>query len=106
MIFNPKSPDLQDIKSFYQESASRIDDEVDLGEDGTRDGRRRVFLVAEHRGRIVGTAALREAPGMPDLARTCKLWRIFVHPATRRMGIATKLIGEAVREARRMGYER
>ncbi len=44
---------------------------------------------------------------MPDFTRTCKLWRVFVHPATRRMGIATRLVREAARQAREeMGYSR
>lgn len=40
------------------------------------------------------------------MARTGKLWRVFVHPATRRMGIASRLIEEALKLAREKGYER
>ncbi len=68
-IFNPKSPDLVDIKDFYFDNADV--DEEEEEEEGEEDKekkrrrsrRRRTFLVAEHRGRIVGTTAVREAPG-------------------------------------------
>ena len=44
--------------------------------------------------------------GMPKLAKTCKMSRLFVHPATRRMGIGTKMIEHGLEEAQRMGYNR
>ena len=43
---------------------------------------------------------------MPALAKTCKLWRVFSHPATRRMGIASKLISEALKLSKAHGYKR
>lgn len=57
---------------------------------------KKIFLVAELRGKVVGTVAVREAPGMDPVARICKLYWLCTHPACRRMGIASKLIKEAL----------
>ncbi|TRY75674.1 hypothetical protein TCAL_11609 [Tigriopus californicus] len=57
------------------------------------------FLVATHRQRIVGTVSVvRTQP-------TClRMERLFVHPACRRMGIATQLIQECItRSPKRWG---
>ncbi len=66
----------------------------------------RFFLIATHRGRVVATIGVQDAPGMPQVARTCKLHGLVVHPATRRMGIASAVVKEAAKRARLCGFRR
>lgn len=79
-LFDAKSPDLLNIHQGYRKEDS-------------------FFLVATHRQRIVGTAAV-----VQKEPKILELQRLFVHPACRRMGIATKLIQECqTRSIRRWG---
>ncbi len=64
---------------------------------------KRYFLVAEIKGMVAGTAAVRPAPGMDPVARACKLYWLSVHPACRRLGIGSRLIDDALSLAARDG---
>ncbi len=65
-IFNRTSKDLVDIQKFYfePESSDCRSQIVTDEKDGVFREKRRLFLVAEHRGRIVGTCAVMEWPGL------------------------------------------
>ena len=60
MIFDSKSPDLSGLMSFYVNDDIAEEDEEDKKVSLKQ---RRTFLIAEHRGRVVATAAIREMPG-------------------------------------------
>ena len=60
VIFNSKGEDLVNLSEFYFSEEARD---------------KRVFLIAEHRGRVVGTAAVREAPGMQTIKNTLKYFQ-------------------------------
>nr|XP_040569742.1 uncharacterized protein LOC121119190 [Lepeophtheirus salmonis] len=89
LLFKVEGDDWYDLHKFY--CLSR---------------RKRLFLVAELGSHIVGTLAVREAPGMPDIAKTCKAWRFFVLPNWRWQGIGSMLLREAIIESSELGYER
>lgn len=66
---------------------------------------KKFFLVAELRGRVVGTVAVRESPtgSGSGSGTTCRLYWLCSHNACRRMGIASKLVSEALQMARKSG---
>ncbi|XP_069959500.1 N-acetylaspartate synthetase [Cherax quadricarinatus] len=80
-VFQP-GPDLLNLMCYYSHS-------------------RRLFLVAEVDGEIVGTAAVRET----DDPYTAKLMRMFVHPRFRRKNIASRLVEACHSEADHLGYK-
>ena len=63
---------------------------------------KKFFLVAELRGRVVGTLAVRESPANASGA-TCRLYWLCTHNACRRMGIASRLVREALQTAEKSG---
>ena len=65
---------------------------------------KRFFLVAELCGRVVGTLAVRESSAVDVDSGTCRLYWMCTHPACRRIGIASKLVKEALRMAKCGGY--
>lgn len=86
-IFTNLGDDLKDLKKFYIHH---------------QEGEKRIFLVVEHRSRVVGSAAV--IPVGAEEPNVCKLFRVFVHPATRRMGVATMIVKEALTQAKKAGY--
>ncbi|XP_042885601.1 uncharacterized protein LOC122261856 [Penaeus japonicus] len=63
---------------------------------------RRFFLVAVIKTEVVGTVAVKET----DSLATAKLWRMFVHPGFRKIGLASRLISACHEECARLGYTR
>ncbi|XP_047496807.1 uncharacterized protein LOC125044251 [Penaeus chinensis] len=61
---------------------------------------RRFFLVAVINNEVAGTVAARET----DSFTSAKLWRMFVHPRFRKMGLASRLISACHEECARLGY--
>ncbi|XP_037782540.1 uncharacterized protein LOC119578933 [Penaeus monodon] len=61
---------------------------------------RRLFLVAVINNEVAGTVAARET----DSLTSAKLWRMFVHPRFRKMGLASRLISACHEECARLGY--
>ena len=88
--FRASGDDLNDLYKFYCLSSKR----------------KRMFLLAEINDQIIGTIAIREAPGMPELARTSKCWRLYIHPEFRRLGVASRLIKESLKLCYDLGYTR
>lgn len=58
-----------------------------------------VFLVAEHRGRIIGTGAL-----TPEADGTARIQRMSTAPEYRRRGVATAIVRTLVAHARERGH--
>lgn len=72
---------------------------------------RNTFLFASQGGRVIGTLGLRaydrEFEGLNyDPETTASLWRVFVHEDHRRMGVASRLVEIAEKEAASLGYQR
>lgn len=63
---------------------------------------RRLLLVAERDGQIVGTVQL--LTGMPpNQPHRCEIAKMMVHPKARRIGIGRLLMDQALRRARALG---
>ncbi|CAL4123517.1 unnamed protein product [Meganyctiphanes norvegica] len=73
--------DLQDLLSYYSHP-------------------KRLFLIAEMEGTVVGTVAVWQT----NDDNTAKLTRMFVSSQCRRMGIGTRLIEKCIEECRSLGY--
>ncbi|XP_023339709.1 uncharacterized protein LOC111709957 [Eurytemora carolleeae] len=73
IIFSSNGEDLTNLSKFYLENEKK-----------------RLFLIAEYNNHVIGTIAVRET----EREGTGKLWRMFVDPSCRRMGIGSKLMKE------------
>ena len=93
-FFRIRSEDIKE-EARVRKSSEEV---VDKHSDG-----KKFFLVAELRGRVVGTVAGRESPGGGDDGLTCRLYWLCTHNACRRMGIASKLVAEALKVAGESG---
>ena len=95
-----------DVQGFFRIRSEDIKEEARVRKsseevaDKHSEGKK-FFLVAELRGRVVGTVAVRESPG--DDSPTCRLYWLCTHNACRRMGIASKLVAEALKVAGESG---
>lgn len=65
--------------------------------------RRSCYFVAEAQEKIFGGAGITEMEG--ESSKVCELVRMFLHPEARSSGLAQLLIDEALRKARKFGYE-
>ena len=95
-----------DVQGFFRIRSEDIKEEARVRKsseevaDKHSEGKK-FFLVAELRGRVVGTVAVRESTG--DDSSTCRLYWLCTHNACRRMGIASKLVAEALKVAGESG---
>ena len=91
-----------DVQGFFRIRSEDIKEEARVRKSSEEvtdkhSGGKKFFMVAELRGRVVGTVAVRESTG--DDSSTCRLYWLCTHNACRRMGIASKLVAEALKVA-------
>lgn len=97
-FFRIRSEDVKEEARARSAASASSDDSQLLG--------KKFFLVAELRGRVVGTLAVRESLGSETASgpgAACRLYWLCTHNACRRMGIASKLVGEALQRAKKSG---
>jgi len=66
----------------------------------------RIFGAFDHQGRLVGTAMLAlNARPLRRMRHKCEIWSVFVEPDARGHGLARRLVGRCIEEARHLGFE-